>query len=158
MAENRIEIDPYEHIDKFFTRASLLATMSKDGKPNVMSVLWRSIGELWMYPVITVAVSPSRYSYELLTKGIREFTLNVPSDKISSAIDICGTYSGRNTDKFKQANLTVIPGKRIKVPTIKDCVLSYECKIIHETDSGNIEPHHLFFGEILAAYTLKEEI
>jgi flavin reductase (DIM6/NTAB) family NADH-FMN oxidoreductase RutF len=156
MAINRITINPYEHTEKFFRRASLLVTMGKEGKPNVMSVLWRSIGQLWMYPVITVAVSPSRYSFELLTKGIKEFTLNVPSNKISNAIDICGEYSGRDTDKFKLANLSIIPGKKVKVPTIKDSLLSYECKIIHETDSGNIEPHHLFFGEILAAFALKE--
>lgn len=156
MVENRIEISPYEHIDKFFKRCSLLVTIGKDGKPNVMSALWRTIGELWDYPVITVAVSPSRYSFELLTKGVQEFTLNVPSKKINESIDICGTYSGRNTDKFKLANLTIIPGKRVKVPTLEECILNYECKIIHETDSGNNAPHHLFIGEILVAYALKE--
>lgn len=156
MAENRIKIDPFEHIDKFFKKASLLVPMGKDGKPNVMFFLWRSIGKLWMYPVITVAVFPSRYSFELLNEGVRKFILNIPSDKLISAIDICGTYSGRNTDKFKQANLAIIPSKRVKVPTIKDCMLSYECKIINETDSRNIEPYHLFFGEILAAYALRK--
>ncbi len=155
MAENRIEINPYENIEVFFKQDALLVTLGKDGKPNVMTLAWKTIGELWHYPTIIVAVSPSRYSFKLLTEGVREFTLNIPSDKIRHAMDIAGSYSGRNTDKFKQANLEKIPGKKVKVPTIKDCLLSYECKIIHETDSGNNAPHHLFVGEIVAAYASK---
>jgi flavin reductase (DIM6/NTAB) family NADH-FMN oxidoreductase RutF len=155
MAESRIEIRPYEKIQEFFKRDALLVTMGKDGKPNVMALAWKTIGELWHYPVLTVAVSPSRYSFKLITEGVREFTVNIPSDKINHAIDIAGSYSGRNTDKFKQANLEIIPGKRVRVPTIKDSALSYECKIIHETDSGSNAAHHLFVGEIVAAYALK---
>ena len=156
MAENRIEIGPYDYMDHFMSKAALMCSVDKDGKPNVMALLWKTIGELWMFPVITAAVAPSRYTFECLTKGVKEFTINIPSDKNENAINIAGSYSGRNTDKFKQAGLEIIQGKRTKVPTIKDCILNYECKIIHECESGSMASHRLFIGEILAAYASKE--
>ena len=156
MAENRKVIQPYDYMAHFMSKAALLVTMSSSGKPNVMALLWKTIGELWMIPVITVAVSPTRYSYELLTKGIKEFTVNIPSDKIENAINITGSYSGRNTDKFKKAGLELIEGNKTKVPTIKDCILSYECQIVHITDSGKMASHKLFIGQILAAYASNE--
>ncbi len=158
MSEKRVEIEPYECIEYFMVRAAHLVSMHKDGTINVMALLWKQIGELWSEPIITVAVSPSRYTFKLLTQGVREFTLNIPSLRISESIDITGSYSGQNTDKFKKANLEIIPGKKTKVPTIDNCILSYECEIIHETKSGNIASHHLFFGRILKAYASKEII
>ena len=158
MIENRVEIEPYDYIEKFFSQTGLLVTMGSDDKANVMALDWKTIGELWSLPTITVAVAPSRYSFKLLTEGVREFSVNIPSSKISNAIMITGSSSGQNTDKFEKANLETIPGERIKVPTLKDAILSYECKIIHETDSGSNAPHHLFVGEILSTYIQKNLI
>ena len=156
MSENRKEIGPYEYMEHFMDRAALMVTMDKNEKFNVMALLWKTIGELWMIPVISVAVAPSRYTFECITKGVKEFTINIPSNKIEDAINIAGTLSGRNTDKFKEAGLIPIKGKKTKVPTIKDCLLSYECKIVHDCDSGKMASHRLFIGQILTAYALKE--
>ncbi len=156
MSENRMEIRPYDYMEHFMSKAALMVSMDNNGKANVMALLWKTIGELWMIPVITAAVAPSRYTFELLTKGVKEFTINIPSEKISNAINICGSASGRNTDKFQRANLEIIDGKRTKVPTIKDCILSYECKVVHECGSGSMAHHHVFFGEILQAYASNE--
>ncbi|MHA2430419.1 MAG: flavin reductase family protein [Promethearchaeota archaeon] len=152
MSENRFEIQPYDYIEHFMSEAALLVTMDKNNKPNVMALFYKMIGEMWSLPIITVGVAPSRYSFELLTKNIDEFTVNIPSNRIIKAIEIAGDYSGREVDKFKKAGLYIIPGKRIKVPTIKDCILSYECKVRHIDKSGDLSGHNLFFGEVLAAY------
>ncbi|MFX1406997.1 MAG: flavin reductase family protein [Promethearchaeota archaeon] len=152
MSENRKEIGPYDYMNYFMSKAALLVSMDHQGTANVMALLWKTIGELWMRPIITVAVSPSRYTFELLTTGINEFTINIPSKKIENAIEITGSYSGRNVDKFKKIGLITIDGKRTKIPTIKDCILNYECKIIHSCKSGSMASHHLFFGEILTAF------
>jgi flavin reductase (DIM6/NTAB) family NADH-FMN oxidoreductase RutF len=149
---SRVEIKPYQYMDYFMTEAAHIVSMSKEGDLNVMAVLWKTIGELWGIPVITIAVSPVRYSHKYLSNGIPEFTLNIPSKKIAHTINITGTKSGRNADKFKEANLEIIDGKRTKVPTIKECILNYECKIVHSCKSGSMASHTLFFGEILTAY------
>jgi flavin reductase (DIM6/NTAB) family NADH-FMN oxidoreductase RutF len=155
---SRIEIQPYQYMEYFMKEAAHVVSMSKEGKLNVMAVLWRTIGELWGIPIITIAVSPARYSHELLSKGVPEFTLNIPSKKIAHTINITGTKSGRNTDKFEEANLEIIAGKRTKVPTIEDCTLNYECKIVHTCKSGKMASHSLFFGRILTAYASIEII
>lgn len=156
MMPNRDVINPYEHMNDFMSKAALLVTADKEGNPNVMALLWRTIGELWGIPVITVAVSPSRYTFKLLTEGLNEFTVNIPSHKIEHAINITGSYSGKSIDKFKKAGLEIIAGSKVKVPTIKDCILNYECKIVHSCKSGSMASHHLFFGRIIAAYASSE--
>ena len=156
MDEGRKEIDPYEYIDHFMSKAAHVVSMDNNGQVNVMALLWKTIGELWMIPVITIAVAPSRYTFELLTEGVREFTVNIPSKKIADTINITGSLSGRSVDKFKETGWEIIEGKRTKVPTIKDCSLAYECKIVHSCQSGNMASHHLFFGQILTAYASNE--
>ncbi|MFX1498184.1 MAG: flavin reductase family protein [Promethearchaeota archaeon] len=158
MLLNRFEIGPYEHMNEFMSKAALLVTADKEGNPNVMALLWKTIGELWGIPVITVAVSPSRYTFKLLMEGLNEFTVNIPSHKIENAINITGSYSGRNINKFKKAGLEIIAGNKVKVPTIKDCILNYECKIVHSCKSGSMASHHLFFGRIIVAYTSNEAL
>jgi len=156
MDEGRKEIDPYEYIDHFMSRAAHVVSMDNNGQINVMALLWKTIGELWMIPVITIAVAPSRYTFKLLTEGVREFTVNIPSKKIADTINITGSLSGRSVDKFKESGLETIEGKRTKVPTIKDCSLAYECKIVHSCQSGSMASHYLFFGQILTAYASNE--
>jgi flavin reductase (DIM6/NTAB) family NADH-FMN oxidoreductase RutF len=134
------------------SQAAHVVSMNSEGKKNVMAVLWKTIGELWMLPIITIAVSPARYSHTYLTEGIQEFTVNIPSKEILGSINITGSLSGRSIDKFEKAGLEIIEGKYTKVPTIKDCILAYECKIVHSCKSGNMASHTLFFGQILAAY------
>ena len=158
MDEGRNEIEPYKYIERFMSRAAHVVSMDNKGQINVMALLWKTIGELWMIPVITIAVAPPCYTFELLTEGVREFTVNIPSKKIVDTINITGSLSGRSVDKFKETGLETIEGKRTKVPTIKDCSLAYECKIVHSCQSGSMASHHLFFGQILTAYASKDII
>ena len=123
MSITRQEIGPYDYIEHFKRNTALLISMDQNGKLNVMALEWKSIEEFESKPVVRVTVAYTRYTYKLLTEGVNEFSVNIPSDKIYSAIDIAGSYSGRDTDKFKKAGLESIPGKRTSVPTIKDSIL-----------------------------------
>ncbi|MFX1363333.1 MAG: flavin reductase family protein [Promethearchaeota archaeon] len=155
MTNNRKEIEPYDYIEYFKKNTGLIVSMDKSGKPNVMALDWKNIEDFDGNIVIRAQVAYSRYTYTLLTKGVNQFSINIPSDAQYTAVDIAGSYSGRNTDKFKKAGLETIPGEKIKVPTIKDCLLSYECQIIH-TSKSNMSSHHYFYGKILAAYASDE--
>lgn len=158
MSENRTKITPYEYMEYFMSETANLVSMGVDGKVNVMALLWKTIGQLWMIPTITVAVAPSRYTFELLTKGIPEFTLNIPSAKTAGSINVTGSLSGRDINKLDRAGLELIKGVKTKVPTLKGSILSYECKIIHTCQSGKMASHHLFFGQILNAFASNEII
>jgi flavin reductase (DIM6/NTAB) family NADH-FMN oxidoreductase RutF len=151
MSGTRQEIGPYDYIEYFKRNTALLVSMDKNGKLNVMALDWKKIEEFEGNPVIRAQVAYIRYTYKLLTEGVNEFSVNIPSDNIYHAIDIAGSYSGRNSDKFKEAKLEIIPGNKIKVPTIKDSDLSYECQIVHSSKS-DMSSHHYFYGKILTAY------
>jgi flavin reductase (DIM6/NTAB) family NADH-FMN oxidoreductase RutF len=143
----KVEIGPYQLAEITISHDTLLVSRSKD-KVNVMALAWKTIGELWGYPICTVAVAPTRYTFSLLN-DIKEFTLNVPSPQIENAINIAGSSSGRDTDKIAEAGLTLTPSKHISVPMIEEAMLNYECKVIHTAESGAICHHRLFFGKIL---------
>ena len=158
MSDNRVEINPFNGCEYFFKTTGLLVSMDDKGNANVMALDWKTIGDLWYHPIITIAVAYNRYTYELLDKYKDEFTLNIPTPKINHVIDIAGSHSGRNIDKIKKANLKMIPGKKVSVPTIADCLLSYECKVLGSSKAEFKTSHHLFFGEILNAYASRELI
>jgi flavin reductase (DIM6/NTAB) family NADH-FMN oxidoreductase RutF len=147
----KVKITPYQLAETTVSSSTLLVSKGQ-GKVNVMALDWKTIGELWMRPVCTIAVARSRYTFSLLNET-PEFTLNVPSPEISSAVSVAGSASGRTTDKIAQAGLSLSPSKHISVPMIEEAMISYECKIIHTAESGDAcSTHQLFFGEILAAY------
>lgn len=152
---SRVEIDPFEYINIFGGNTALMVSMDKKGKCNVMALDWKKITEFNSNTVIRAQVAYSRYTYTLLTEGIDEFTINIPSEKINDAVNIAGSYSGRNSDKIEMAKLKLIPGKATKVPILKNCILNYECKIIHD-EKSEMASHHYFYGKILNAYASED--
>ncbi len=130
-----------------------------------MTIGWGTIGLVWGRPVFIVFVRPSRYTYSRLEQ-VEEFTVNVPTEQMGKAAEYCGKVSGRDHDKFKQANLTIVPGKKVKVPVIDECFISYECRVLHRNDLApqtlvqavhdEFYPednyHRIYYGEIVASY------
>jgi len=73
----------------------LLASVGRDGRPNVMTIGWGLMGTLWARPVFVVAVRPSRYTHRLIEET-GEFTVNVPRKGMEEIVEYCGTVSGRD--------------------------------------------------------------
>ena len=70
-------------------------------------------------------------------------------------VDYCGTKSGKEVDKFKEANLTKETSKNVKAPSIKECPISLECKVKEIKELGS---HHMFIGEVVGVNANKEII
>ncbi|GAH31050.1 unnamed protein product [marine sediment metagenome] len=150
---------------KMMNETGLLLVSGDMEKSNVMTIGWGTSGIIWGKPVFIVLVRPSRYTYGFIEK-IGQFTVNVPFPEMEEIVSFCGTVSGRNHDKFREKNLTAVPGRKVKCPTIRECSISYECRIVHKNDVipaelfPDIPPeyypqgdyHRVYFGEILAAY------
>nr|MDO8111320.1 flavin reductase family protein [Candidatus Sigynarchaeota archaeon] len=140
--------DFQDHLDEFLKENAILACMERNGRVNLITIGWKTIGVLWSRPIITVAIHPDRYSYKVLEEGVPEFTVNIGGPGIAAILNYCGSHSGRTVDKVKSAHVELRPGQNVSVPIIKGAHLAYECKIIHTAPSGNITRHKLFFGEI----------
>ncbi|MEM2137395.1 MAG: flavin reductase family protein [Candidatus Methanomethylicia archaeon] len=165
----RVAVEHYGFIDETISKMNsgglLLVSMGFNSIPNVMTIGWGLIGRMWREPFFIVAVRKSRYTYKLLEER-GEFTVNVPSDGMESVLEYCGTYSGRDRDKFKDLGLTVVPSYNISVPYIAQCPIHYECRVsfksevtpgsLEKTIEENVYPsgnyHTLYFGRILGVY------
>ncbi|MCE5185835.1 MAG: flavin reductase family protein [Planctomycetaceae bacterium] len=143
----------------------LLVTRGKDRKPNIMTIAWGTIGEIWGRPVFIVLVRPSRHTFKLLAER-EEFTVNVPSANLAKAAEHCGSVSGREHDKFKEMKLTAMTVAEADTPIIKECRIHYVCRVLHQNDllpetlNGAVKErfypqgdfHRVYYGQILAAY------
>lgn len=143
---------------------ALLASVAPDGRPNAMTIGWATIGLVWARPILCVLVRPSRYTYECI-EATGDFTVNVLPPGLRSALELCGSRSGRDLDKILQAGLHTSASQRVQSPVIDEAVITYECQVVHRNDllPAELEPpipsefygsgdyHRVYYGEILSA-------
>lgn len=98
-------------------------------------------------PLIGVGIGPRRFSHGLF-KESKDFAVNIPDRSMLRAVQICGSKSGRNVDKFEAAGLTRESAAKISAPLIAECPVNIECVKVREVDAGD---HTWFIGEIVAA-------
>jgi flavin reductase (DIM6/NTAB) family NADH-FMN oxidoreductase RutF len=130
----------------------VLVTCGTAEKPNVFTVGWTGV-VCSEPPQIGIAVRPSRYSHRLIVRQ-KEFVVNIPTVELVQQVDLCGTVSGRKTDKFSLAGLTAEPSLKVAAPCVAECVLNVECKLRRTLKLGS---HSFFIGEV-AAVQANEEI
>lgn len=103
-------VKPEQLRDNFFDKIGkewmLITAKDKDiGKYNTMTASWGMIGIMWGKPVLTCVVRPHRYTHEFTeTTDIATFTFF--DEKYRSALQFCGTKTGRDYDKIKECGLT----------------------------------------------------
>ncbi len=120
---------------------------------NIITVAWTGVLNSEP-PLVYVSIRPTRYSYSII-KQTKEFVINIPDKNLVWQVDYCGTKSGKDEDKFKVAKLTKEISKHVKAPSIKECPISLECKVIEIKELGS---HHMFIGEIVGVNANKELI
>ena len=104
----------------------LVASGDKELDWNVTTVGMFNVFSL--FPVIVgIGVKTSRNIYRLISDS-KDFTINVPSVDLIRSVEICGKEAGARKNKFKEAGLTPMKGKRTSSPIIKECWLNIECK------------------------------
>jgi flavin reductase (DIM6/NTAB) family NADH-FMN oxidoreductase RutF len=97
---------------------------------------------------VVVGIRPKRYSHDLV-KDAGDFVINIPSTDLIEATRLCGTKSGKDTDKFAEAHLTAEPSTKITSPMIKECIINIECKTKQVITLGS---HDLFIAEVVAVH------
>ncbi|MDR1485141.1 MAG: flavin reductase family protein [Planctomycetaceae bacterium] len=141
-------------------------TVKNGERVNTMTIGWGLIGIQWQLPMFTVLVRPSRFTFGLIDTAL-DFTVSVPkNDNFSKALTICGSKSGRDTDKFEVAGLVTKPSQKVATPVIAGDLYNYECRITYKTPlNPTVIPneivracypindfHTLYFGEIVSCY------
>ena len=115
------------------------------GKPNIITLAWAGTINSEP-PMLSISVRKERFSHGLIMdKGM--FVVNLATEKLSRATDLCGVKSGRDTDKFFAAGLTPEKASFVDVPMIKESPAALECIVRNRLELGS---HDMFIAEIVA--------
>jgi flavin reductase (DIM6/NTAB) family NADH-FMN oxidoreductase RutF len=131
-----------------FPLPAVMVSCQRDNeRPNIITLAW--VGVVCSEPpMVGIAIRKNRHSFSII-KESGAFVVNVPKGDLLKATDLCGTKSGRDTDKFAEAKLTPVKGSKVKAPLIAECPVNLECELRKVLDLGS---HCLFIGEIVATH------
>jgi len=116
---------------------------------NVMAADWVTVLSAKPF-LVGVAVSPKRFTHSLIEK-YGEFVISVPSVEMIRDVWVVGSESGPG--KLSKTKFTLIPGKSVKTPVIREALANLECRVVDERVYGD---HTLFVGEVVD-YSFREE-
>lgn len=122
------------------------------GKANIITLAWAGTINSDP-PMLSISVRRERYSYNLI-KDKGQFAVNLTTQKLAFATDLCGVKSGRDVDKFEAAKLTAEKASVIDVPVIKESPVSLECIVKNRLELGS---HDMFIAEIVSI-NVEEEL
>lgn len=130
----------------------LVTTVNLKRNPNVMTASF--VMPISFEPkYVAFSIAPSRYSFENLNQT-KEFGLNVCSEAMEEVAKICGSWSGKEKDKFKLARLTQESSRIIKPPVIKESPVSFECRVEALQQFGD---HFLVVGKVVEEHLREKE-
>lgn len=128
----------------------MVTSRGKDGKDNVFTVGW--IGTVCTKPpMLSISVRPERLSHKYISETM-EFTVNMPTSKLTKAVDYVGVRSGKTVDKIKEMNFTMKEGTNVSSPYIDECPVSIECKVKTVLQLGT---HDCFIAEVVGSHVNK---
>ena len=144
-----IEITPQELEGNVFQRIGrqwMLVTAGDRQTFNTMTASWGGMGVLWNTEVSMIYIRPERYTYEFLEKGTN-YSLSFLSEGHRQALQFCGSHSGRDADKVKEAGLT--PVFDAAVPYFAEAEISLICRKMYYQD---LDPTHFLDSAIVGNY------
>lgn len=162
-------MDFNKNLDKameYLHKQGAFLTSKNEEKINTMTISWGSVGFMWGKPVFMALVRPQRYTNTFIESS-KKFTVSIPFSKdLKKALGICGSKSGRDIDKEKEAGITFISGLNKDMAVIDKCNVYYECNVLYsnklKTEElsedirknfyGSGDTHILYFGEIVNCY------
>jgi flavin reductase (DIM6/NTAB) family NADH-FMN oxidoreductase RutF len=145
-----LERDYIQKVLRLWPSPLVIVTASYMKKRAAMTAAWATQLS-WDPPYVAVAMHYEGYTLKVIRKS-REFAIHLVSEDLSKmAVKVFGSFSSKDVDKFKKANVTVVPSRKVKAPIIKEAIAIYECKVVKTLKVGD---HYLIIGEPLIAYSL----
>lgn len=121
--------------DNFFTAIGkewMLVTSGDKEHFNTMTASWGCVGWLWNKPVAVIFIRPERYTHEFIEQN-ETLTLSFlgHEEEMRKAYNICGSRSGRDTDKMALTGLKPIATPSGNV-TFEQARLTLECRKLYK--------------------------
>jgi flavin reductase (DIM6/NTAB) family NADH-FMN oxidoreductase RutF len=165
MTDTLIEIHPEQITDnpfKLIGRDWMLIAAGTLDSFNMMTASWGALGELWGKRVAFCFVRPHRYTFQFMERATH-YTLNFFDESYRSALDFCGSRSGRDVNKAAETGLSPVAGGEGAVH-FAQARLVLECRKLYAQDivpgcfvDATIGPrnyprqdyHRMYVGEIV---------
>ncbi|WP_312634996.1 flavin reductase [Oscillibacter sp.] len=150
---------------RLFTGRMPLLTAGDKTACNTMTIGWGGLGSLWNRPACTVYVRPSRYTFQFMESN-DYFTVSILPKERKDALTLCGTKSGRDTDKIADCGFTLCYGAG-DAPFFDEAELVLVCRKLYAQDmtsefvidsgaAASFYPegdwHRMYIGEVVEAY------
>lgn len=103
-------------------------------------------------PMIMVGIVPTRYSYHMIKEN-GCFVAHLLDKTQKDLFRVCGSLSGKNSDKLKENHIHVTNGKKVDCGVIEACPVAIECKVVDSIMTGS---HEMFIGEVMYVHADEE--
>ena len=125
----------------------VLVSSQSAGTANIITLAWAGVA-CSKPAMISLGIRPERHSHAMI-KESGEFVVNIPKANQMELVDICGTISGREYNKFDECGWTALPGHHVAAPLIAECPVNLECRVSQVIALGS---HDLFLGEVVLVH------
>lgn len=147
MTKHKIQKIKWKAGNMIYPLPAVMVSCGDKERANIVTVAWT--GTICTNPAMTyISLRPSRHSYDLI-KETGYFVINLTTESIVKATDFCGVKSGRELDKFKEMNLTVIRDEETNCPMIGESPVSIVCETAEIKELGS---HHMFIAHVKSVY------
>ena len=109
----------------------MLVTAGTSESFNTMTASWGGLGWLWNKPVAFVFIRPERFTHGFI-EASDCMTLSFYGEEYREALKICGTMSGRDTDKVAATGLTPVELESGNM-TFGEARLTLDCRKLFKT-------------------------
>lgn len=124
----QIQVNELSNVFEKISKEWMLVSAKKtDGSMNTMTASWGGLGFLWGKNVAFVFVRPQRFTKEFIDEQ-DYLSLSFFSEDYRKMLSFMGSKSGRNIDKIKEQNLTVLEDV---APVFEEAKLTLICKKLY---------------------------
>ncbi|MDR2072496.1 MAG: flavin reductase [Spirochaetaceae bacterium] len=146
------EGSPVQRISDDWMLISAGDVSSDKGNWNTMTASWGTLGVLWNSEVIFCFIRPGRHTFGFVNSS-PSFSCSFFHEKHHNALEICGSTSGRDTDKAVKAALTPVVFDDGSIGFAEaQAVITCTKLYFHDLDPANF----LLAGEIEKNYPQKD--
>lgn len=129
----------------------VVTVRDKQGKDNALVVAYAGNCS-YAPPMIMVGIVPTRYSYHMIKEN-GYFVAHLLDKSQKDLFRVCGSLSGKNTDKLIENNIKVTDAKKVNCGVIEACPVAIECKVVNSIMTGS---HEMFIGEVMYVHADEE--
>lgn len=131
--------------------AVLLTVRGLPGTPDEISVVWSFVVN-GQPPQVGISVDSKHVAQKYIEQH-REFVLNIPVAEIVEPFDRVDMNTTKVADKFKLSGLTRGRAAVVDAPTIEECPIHLECRVLQAVD---VPPtRKLYVAKVIATTVLE---